>query len=113
MTALYEDERSAIFAGYLVRVNYKKNSIRGKYLSYILNSEPMRQHGFSVMKKSINQANINASLLGQYDVPLPSLKEQDEIISKLEIIENIKKRSRLLIDNASSRKQVILESYLK
>jgi type I restriction-modification system DNA methylase subunit/restriction endonuclease S subunit len=112
-TALYEDERSAIFAGYLVRVNYKKNSIRGKYLSYILNSEPMRQHGFSVMKKSINQANINASLLGQYDVPLPSLKEQDEIISKLEIIENIKKRSRLLIDNASSRKQVILESYLK
>lgn len=112
-TALYEDERSAIFAGYLVRVNYKKNAIRGKYLSYILNSEPMRQHGFSVMKKSINQANINASLLGQYEVPLPSLKEQDEIISKLEVIENIKKRSRLLIDNASSHKQAILDKYLK
>ena len=112
-TALYEDERSAIFAGYIVRVNYKKNAIRGKYLSYILNSEPMRQHGFSVMKKSINQANINASLLGQYEVPLPSLKEQDEIISKLEVIEDIKKRSRLLIDNASSRKQAILDKYLK
>lgn len=112
-TALYEDERSAIFAGYLVRVNYKKDAIRGKYLSYILNSEPMRQHGFSVMKKSINQANISASLLGQYEIPLPSLKEQDEIISKLEVIENIKKRSRLVIENASSRKQEILDKYLK
>ena len=112
-TALYEDERSAIFAGYIVRVNYKKNAIRGKFLSYILNSEPMRQHGFSVMKKSINQANISASLLGQYEVPLPSLNEQDEIISNLEDIENIKKRSRLLIDNTSSRKQEILDKYLK
>lgn len=112
-TALYEDEKSAIFAGYLVRVNYKKDIIRGKYLSYILNSEPMRQHGFSVMVKSINQANISASLLAQYEIPLPSLKDQDEIISKLEVIEDIKKRSRLLIDNASSRKQAILDKYLK
>ena len=112
-TALYEDEKSAIFAGYLVRVNYKKDVIRGKYLNYILNSEPMRQHGFSVMVKSINQANISASLLAQYEIPLPSLKDQDEIISKLEVIEDIKKRSRLLIDNASSRKQAILDKYLK
>ena len=112
-TALYEDEKSAIFAGYLVRVNYKKDVIRGKYLNYILNSEPIRQHGFSVMVKSINQANISASLLSQYEIPLPSLKDQDEIISKLEVIEDIKKRSRLLIDNASSRKQAILDKYLK
>lgn len=112
-TALYEDEKSAIFAGYLVRVNYKKDVIRGKYLNYILNSEPMRQHGFSVMVKSINQANISASLLAQYEIPLPSLKDQDEIISKLEVIEDIKKRSRLLINNASSRKQAILDKYLK
>jgi restriction endonuclease S subunit len=46
-------------------------------------------------------------------LPLPSLKDQDEIISKLEVIEDIKKRSRLLIDNASSRKQAILDKYLK
>lgn len=112
-TALYEDEKSAIFAGYLVRVNYKKDVIRGKYLNYILNSELMRQHGFSVMVKSINQANISASLLAQYEIPLPPLKNQDEIISKLEVIEDIKKRSGLIIDNASSRKQAILDKYLK
>lgn len=112
-TALYEDDRSAIFAGYLVRVNYKKDAIRGKYLSYILNSEPIMQHGFSVMKRSINQANISASLLAQYEIPLPSLKEQDEIISKLEVIENNKKQSKSIISNGSAQKQTILDKYLK
>lgn len=112
-TALYEDNRSAIFAGYLVRVNYRKDAIRGKYLSYILNSDPMMQHGFSVMVRSINQANISASLLAQYEIPLPSLKEQDEIISKLEVIENNKKQSKSIISNASAQKQTILDKYLK
>lgn len=34
-TAIYEDERPAIFAGYLVRINYNRDVIRGKYLNYI------------------------------------------------------------------------------
>ena len=112
-TALYEDERSAIFAGYLVRVNYRKDAIKGKYLSYILNSNPIMQHGFSVMVRSINQANISASLLAQYEIPLPSLKDQDEIISKLEVIEKNKKQSKSIITNASVQKQAILDNYLK
>lgn len=112
-TALYEDERPAIFAGYLVRVNYQRDKIRGKYLSYILNSEPIMQHGFSVMTRSVNQANISASLLAQYEIPLPSLDEQDEIINKLEAIEESKKQSIATIANAPSRKQAILDKYLK
>lgn len=112
-TALYEDERPAIFAGYLVRVNYQREKIRGKYLSYILNSEPIMQHGFSVMTKSVNQANISASLLAQYEIPLPSLDEQDEIINKLEAIERRKKQSIATIANTPSSKQAILDKYLK
>jgi len=112
-TAYYDDERTAIFAGYIIRVNYKKDVIRGKYLSYILNSKPMMQHGFSVMKKSINQANISASLLAQYEIPLPSLQEQDNIISQLEVIEDKKKHSLSIIANASSLKQAILDKHLK
>lgn len=112
-TALYEDDRSAIFAGYLIRINYRKDIVRGKYLSYILNSDPIMQHGFSVMAKSINQANISASLLAQYKIPLPSLKDQDEIISKLEAIEKNKKHNRIMIAKASLSKQAIMDKYLK
>ena len=46
-------------------------------------------------------------------LPLPSLKDQDEIISKLEVIENNKKQSKSIITNASVQKQAILDKYLK
>ena len=71
------------------------------------------QHGFSVMTKSVNQANISASLLAQYEIPLPSLDEQDEIINKLEAIERRKKQSIATIANTPSSKQAILDKYLK
>lgn len=112
-TALFEDEKPAIFAGYLVRINYDRDVIRGKYLNYILNSEPIMQHGFSVMTKSVNQANINATLLSQYEIPLPSIEEQDVIVGKLMAVEAQKKKCKHLIENTPSRKQAILDKYLK
>ena len=112
-TAIYEDERPAIFAGYLVRINYNRDVIRGKYLNYILNSDPIMQHGFSVMTKSVNQANINATLLSQYEIPLPSMEEQNVIVGKLMAIEDMKRRCNHLIEEAPSRKQAILDKYLK
>lgn len=71
------------------------------------------QHGFSVMTKSVNQANISASLLAQYEIPLPSIDKQDDIINKLEAIEKRKKQSIATIANVSSSKQAILDKYLK
>ena len=112
-TAIYEDERPAIFAGYLVRINYNRDVIRGKYLNYILNSDPIMQHGFSVMTKSVNQANINATLLSQYEIPLPSMEEQNVIVGKLMAIEDMKRGCNHLIEEAPSRKQAILDKYLK
>lgn len=112
-TALFEDERPAIFAGYLVRINYNRDVIRGKYLNYILNSAPIMQHGFSVMTKSVNQANINATLLSQYEIPLPSMEEQNVIVGKLMAIEDMKRKCNHLIEDAPSRKQAILDKYLK
>ena len=71
------------------------------------------QHGFSVMTKSVNQANINATLLSQYEIPLPSMEEQNVIVGKLMAIEDMKRRCNHLIEEAPSRKQAILDKYLK
>lgn len=60
---IYKGERPAIFAGYLIRINYKKEMLNPIYLANILNSDTIRNHGFSVMPKSVNQANINGTLL--------------------------------------------------
>lgn len=112
-SAMYIGDKPAIFAGYLIRVNYKKELLNPKYLTYILNSKPIREHGFSVMSKSINQANISAGLLKQYEIPLPSLERQNEIVRQIEIYEAEIDKAKIIIDNYNEKKNNILEKYLK
>jgi type I restriction enzyme S subunit len=78
-TAIFNGGLEAIFAGYLIRVNYKKELINPEYLNLYLNSERIRKHGFSVMSHSINQANINGSKLKEYPFVMPSMEVQSEI----------------------------------
>lgn len=112
-SAMYLGDRPAIFAGYLIRVNYKKDLLNPKYLTYILNSKPIREHGFSVMSKSINQANISAGLLKQYEIPLPSMELQKEIVAQIEIYETEIDKAQKIINSYSEKKNVILDKYLK
>ncbi|RLJ73427.1 restriction endonuclease subunit S [Pedobacter alluvionis] len=86
-SGIYQSNEPAIFAGYLIRVNYKEDIILPVYLNYVLNSETIRNHGFSVMSKSINQANINGTILKSYKIPLPPLSEQQKIVLEIEKIE--------------------------
>ncbi|MDR2805209.1 MAG: restriction endonuclease subunit S [Dysgonamonadaceae bacterium] len=72
---IYKGERPAIFAGYLIRINYKKDLLNPVFLAYVINSETIRNYGFSVISKSVNQTNMNGTLLKAYRIPLPSLSE--------------------------------------
>jgi len=78
-TAIYRGDREAIFAGYLIRVGYDREVVDGDFLNFYLNSSRARDHGKSVMGKSVNQANISASKLKNYPMPLPPLGEQKRI----------------------------------
>lgn len=86
-TGIYKGEQRAIFAGYLIRINYIAEMIDPDYLCYVMNSEKIRNYGFSVMKKSINQANISGELLKQYRIPVPSMAEQKQIVAEIGKIE--------------------------
>ncbi|MBD8001374.1 N-6 DNA methylase [Phocaeicola faecium] len=112
-SAIYTGDRPAIFAGYLIRVNYKKDLLNPKYLNYILNSKPIREHGFSVMSKSINQANISAGLLKQYEIPVPSLEQQNVIVAQIEEYEADIDKAQSVIDGYGNRKNAIIDRYLK
>ena len=110
---LYRGEQPAIFAGYLIRINYIPTVINPVYLCYILNSSKVREHGFSVMSKSINQANINGSLLKQYRIPVPTLDEQNAIVAKIQKFEQQIEAAQKILDSAFARKQAILDKFLQ
>jgi restriction endonuclease S subunit len=111
-TGLYTGDRPAIFAGYLIRVNYQQAILNPKFLTYILNSAPIREHGFSVMSKAINQANISAGLLKKYQIPVPPLVEQNRIVTEIEKLETKIAAARAILAAAPARKQAILEKWL-
>ncbi len=111
-TGIFLGEQPAIFAGYLIRLNYKEDVINPLYLCYILNSQKVREHGFSVMSKSVNQANINGTLLKQYRISVPTFEEQNRIVQEIQSHEQKIEKSQQIISTAPAKKQAILDKYL-
>ncbi len=85
-TAVFEEDFPAIFAGYIIRVNYDKKIINPYYLNYWLNSKETMEYGFSVMTSSVHQANISGTKLAEYKIPLPPLPEQKRIVEELDTL---------------------------
>jgi len=83
-TAIYKSEMPAIFAGYLIRLHRKEDLIDADFLNYYLNSKIANDYGKTVVISSVNQANINGTKLKTYPIPIPSLKEQQTIVQKLD-----------------------------
>ena len=110
---LYRGERPAIFAGYLIRIKYKPELINPVYLAYILNSREMREYGFSVMSKSINQANIGGGTLAKYKIPVPPMSVQNKLAEKLEKLEAEIAVANKIIAEAPAKKMAILDKYLR
>jgi len=83
-TAIYKGERPAIFAGYLIRIRYKRDMLNPDYLNYYLNSQEAKNYGNTVKSYGVNQSNINGTKLKGYPFPFTSLPEQQRIVSEVE-----------------------------
>lgn len=84
-TAIYKGELPAIYAGYLIRINPQKY-LNPDYLNYFLNSPYSKQKCRKVKTDGVNQSNINAKKLGGFEIPIPHIKEQQEIVKILDVM---------------------------
>lgn len=62
-TAIYRGEHPAIYAGYLIKLDYDHDKIIGDYLNYALNTLDAKKYCNSVKTDGVNQSNINAKRL--------------------------------------------------
>lgn len=87
--------------------------INPEYLCYVMNSTKIRNYGFSVMKKSINQANISGELLKQYKLPIPTLKEQEKIVFMISKIEHEINAGKSKIESLQKKRKAYVNDVLR
>lgn len=96
-TSIYRGNIPAIFAGYLIRINYS-NALLGNYLNYMLNTTQAKEYCSLVKTDGVNQSNINAKKLGAFILPVPSIPEQAEIVRILDSLFEKERRAKELYD---------------
>lgn len=79
-TSIYRGEYPAIFAGYLIKLDYDRNIIVGDYLNYAMNTIVAKEYCNSVKTDGVNQSNINAKKIGAFVIPVAPKSEQEEIV---------------------------------
>lgn len=111
-TGLFDLDGEYCFASYLVRVVADTNKILPKFLEKMMNSSAFQIEAKGRASKSINQANINATIMRNIKVAVPSLAEQKKFIARIEALEQQITEAQAIIDSAAARKQAILQKYL-
>jgi type I restriction enzyme S subunit len=81
-TSIFNGERPAIFAGYLIRINFDKSLLNPRFLNYCLNAEFSKKYSSKVLSVAVGQANINGQKLKTYPIPLPPTKAEQEAIAE-------------------------------
>ncbi len=81
--AVYEHDREAIFASYLVRVRFKVEHAVPEFAEAWIMSPWGRAWARHVRTDGVSQSNINATKLAEMPIPLPGVDEQREIVRRL------------------------------
>lgn len=111
-TAIYRGEHPAIYAGYLIKLDYNHDKIIGDYLNYALNTLDAKKYCNSVKTDGVNQSNINAKKIGAYSFNVPSIPEQEKIVSVIQKLlskeQQAKEAAEAVLDQINLMKKSIL-----
>lgn len=81
--AIFDSVADAVFASYLIRLTLKKEIAHPEFVNYYFNLDATQRRLKYLAQRGVSQANINASKLRLFLVPLPSPAEQEKIINTL------------------------------
>jgi type I restriction enzyme S subunit len=82
-----ERDKPFVFASYLIRIRVDESRVRPAYVREFLNSQRGRSEMSGWVRSSAGNYNLSVGAINKFDVPVPSLEEQDEIIEKIDHVE--------------------------
>lgn len=86
-TAVFHANRDAVFASYLVRLRLDPEVWIPDFINYFINRGVVQDELRKLASRGVSQANISASKLKEFLVPVAPLDEQREIVRALRIAE--------------------------
>ncbi|WP_300491664.1 restriction endonuclease subunit S [Flavobacterium sp.] len=111
-TFLYKKEYGkALYAGYLIKFNAKKEKLNSDFLNFILKGDNYNNWVLD-MRRGAAQPNINAQQYSSFEIPKISLSEQEKIVLDIEKTEKKLTDLENEIDLIPKKKELILRKYL-
>lgn len=110
-SAVFEDDRMASFASYLIRVRFK-DAANPKWANMVINSPMGRRYVASVVSQQVGQANVNSTKLKAFPLPLPTREEQDRRVREHNEVLSNRGRLRDSVNAALSRSAALRRSLL-
>lgn len=111
-TSIYRGDYPAIYAGYLIKLDYDRELIIGDYLNYALNTIKAKEYCNTVKTDGVNQSNINAKKIGAFKIPVPSIKEQQEIVKIVGVLLDKEKETKYVAEYVIEQIDLMKKSIL-
>jgi type I restriction enzyme S subunit len=110
--ATVRDSTPAVFAGYLVRFQPRRELAVPEFVGYQLQSRAWRQH-VSGFRSGAAQPTLNAQQMGQFRFCLPSLEEQQRIVKTLAVLDDKIEANRAAVSHLEELGSALLEAELE
>lgn len=111
-TSIYRGEYPAIYAGYIIKLDYDREIVVGEFLNYVMNSVQAKVYCNKVKTDGVNQSNINAKKISAFQFRLPTFSEQQEIVRILNKLLGreacVKQSAESVLESIDRMKQSIL-----
>ena len=110
-SAVFDGNREATFASYLIRARFK-DSVNPRWANFVINSLYGRAYVKSVVSQQVGQANVNGTKLRAFPLPVPPRDVQDELVNKLVDEEDAAIRTSAQIHLSTKRIEALRRSVL-
>ncbi|MCF2206379.1 restriction endonuclease subunit S [Halobacterium salinarum] len=107
-----EQDEPFVFASYLIRVRVDESRVRPEYIKEFLNSRRGRSEMAGWIRSSAGNYNLSVGAMEKFQVPIPSVEEQDMIVEKIGAAEQAIETNRQYRDKLQRLKQGLMQDLL-
>ena len=111
-TAIYDEDKKACYAGYIIRIDPYREYVNPYYLNIVLNSQYAKRWCWEHKSDGVSQSNINAQKLSKFTIPYPHIAEQNIIVERVQSLfaklDAIEDKYNIMLENLGKLPQALL-----